>query len=77
MTKLKTEIYTATTGVEMTLSWANEEEYQLGIKYMADMGAACGQSSAPEGDKPAYFCLENERQLDALLNFRRELRNRR
>lgn len=76
MPKLKMDIYTVTTGVEMTLSWANEEEYRLGKKFLTDMGTACGQSSERNVDKPEFFYLQNEQQLDALFAFRKKLKKR-
>jgi hypothetical protein len=71
---LKMDIYTATTGVEMTIKWANEEEYQLGRKFLTDMGADCGSS---RGTKPEFFYLKNKQQLEALYEFRQALKEER
>ena len=76
MSNLKMDIYTRATGVQMTIAWANEEEYQLGKKFLADMGASCGGSSDHRGDKPSFFYLETKEQLDSLFEFRRTLREK-
>jgi hypothetical protein len=73
MSNLKMKIYTAATGVEMTIAWANEEEYKLGDKFLTDMGAL---NFPPGGDKPASFYLENKEQLESLYEFRRSLREK-
>jgi len=74
MLNLKMDIYTKATGVQMTITWANEEEYQLGQKFLTDMGASCGQASDRRGEKPAFFYLESKEQLESLYEFRRSLR---
>ncbi len=74
---LQMDIYTQATGVQMTIVWSDEEEYQLGKKFLMDMGASCGQSSDRRDKKPAFFYLENEQQLEALFEFRRSLREKR
>ena len=76
MTKLKMEIYTVSTGVEMTLSWDNEADYRLGRQFLTDMDTACGQSREASADKPEFFYLQNEQQLDALFEFRKRLKSR-
>lgn len=77
MSNLKMDIYTKATGVQMTIAWANEEEYQLGKKFLTDMGASCGRSSDRRGEKPAFFYLENRQQLESLYEFMRSLRKNR
>lgn len=73
------DIYTATTGVEMTIKWANEEEYQLGKKFLTDMEAGCGppDKARDHDQKPEFFYLENEQQLEALFKFMRSLKEKR
>jgi hypothetical protein len=73
MPNLRMKIYTAATGVEMTVAWANEKEFKLGYKFLTDMGAL---GIPPNGDKPASFYLETKEQRDALHEFRRSLRER-
>jgi hypothetical protein len=72
------DIYTVTTGVEMTIKWANEGEYQLGKKFLTDMGAGCGppDKASDHDQKPEFFYLQNEKQLHALLNFMRSLKEK-
>ncbi len=60
----------------MTLSWNNEEEYRLGKKFLTYMDAACGQAVEANSDKPEFFYLQNEQQLDALFEFRKKLQKR-
>jgi hypothetical protein len=76
MLNLKMDVYTKATGVQMTIAWANEEEYQLAKKFLTDMGASCSQPSDRRGDKPAFFYLENKQQLESLYEFRRSLREK-
>lgn len=60
----------------MTLSWENEYDFQLGIEFLTKMGAACGAADGKRSNKPPFFYLKNEQQLDALYEFRRKLRER-
>jgi hypothetical protein len=76
MSNLKMDIYNRATGVQMTIGWANEEEYQLGKKFLTDLGAGCGSSSDRREQKPAFFYLENQQQLETLYEFRRSLREK-
>jgi hypothetical protein len=69
---LEMNIYSAVTGVQMTIKWASEKEYQLGKKFLIDQGAVFAGSS--DGKMPEFFGLETKQQLDALLEFRRSLR---
>lgn len=79
MLNLEMDIYTATTGVEMTIKWASENEYQLVKKFLTDMGAGCGPPSRVRaaGQRPEFFYLENDEQFHALLNFMRSLKEKR
>jgi hypothetical protein len=76
MLNLKMDIYTRATGVQLTISWANEDEYRLGKKFLTDLGALCGQSSERRGAKPAFFYLDTQQQLESLYEFRRSLREK-
>lgn len=76
MPNFKIDIYNRATGVQMTIRWANEDEYQLGKKFLTDLGASCGNSSDRREGKPAFFYLENQQQLEALYEFRRSLREK-
>ncbi len=66
------DVYTASTGVEMTISWPNEEDYQKGKEFLTKMGANCG----PPGQvrkRPEFFYLQNMEQLRALLELRKSM----
>lgn len=75
MSALKTEIYIAWTGVSMTLTWANERDYDSAMEFFAELGVLC-VPSLPDQDLPLFVSLENEQQLEALYEFRRKLRER-
>lgn len=66
MSNLQMDIYTRATGVQITIAWANEEDYQLGKKFLTEMGAGCGQSRDRRGEKPEFSHLENEQRLESL-----------
>ena len=73
MQNLNMKIYTAETGVEMTIAWVDGKEYKLGYKFLTDMGAL---DFPPKGDKPASFYLKTKEQLESLFQFRRSLREK-
>lgn len=73
MSNLKMKIYTAATGVEMTIAWETADDYKLGDKFLTEMGALNLPSI---GDKPASFYLETKQQLESLYEFRRSLREK-
>lgn len=74
MLSLKMDIYTRETGAQMTIAWENEEEYQIGKKFLMDMGAHSGRSSDRRDDKLAFFYLKTKQQLESLYEFRRALK---
>jgi hypothetical protein len=76
MSRFKMEIYTAHNGVEMTIAWANEEEYRLGQQFLREL-AGDGARARRDLGEPEFWYLETKQQLDALFDFRRDLRNRR
>lgn len=76
MRRFKTDIYTASTGVQMTLLWANEHDYQLGIEFLTKLGTACGQSEEDRPRRPPFFYLQDDTQLEALMSFRKSLEAR-
>lgn len=69
------EIYTPPHGVRMVISWANEEEYRLGQAFLKNLAGPCGESTFDPGIE--FYYLETKQQLDALYDFRRDLRDRR
>lgn len=67
------KIYTASTGVEKMIAWADENDYKLGYKFLTGIGALDFPSN---GSKPASFYLKTKEQRDALYEFRRSLRQK-
>ena len=66
------DVYTAFNGVQMTLTWKDEFDYEKGKAFLADMGALLMPS--PDRSAVALFvCLESEAQLEALWEFRARL----
>lgn len=76
MSNFKMDVYTQATGVQMTIAWADEEEYRLGKKFLTDIGARCTESRGPGERKPDFVYLENKEQLKSLYEFRRSLREK-
>ncbi len=76
MSNLKMEIYTQSTGVQLTLAWDNEEEYQLGKDFLANLGALWFERPSDNAGKPNFVYLKNINQLEALYEFRRFLREK-
>ena len=74
MSEVKIDVYTASTGVQMTLSWSNERDCREAEALLKAMGAACGSRPAA-GALPFYY-LENERQLEALFALREKQKDR-
>ena len=66
------DVYTASTGVQMTIWWANEEDYKKGREFLVKMGADCGPP-APGRKRPEFFYLQNEQQRRSLLALRKSL----
>ena len=76
MSELIMDFYNYRTGVVFTLRWRNEEEYRQGKAFLAELlGPAGGVGVDEPGRVPSYY-LENEQQFDALLDFRRALREK-
>ena len=76
MSELIMDFYNYRTGVVFTLRWRNEEEYRQGKAFLAELlGPAGGVGVDEPGRVPSYY-LENEQQFDALLDFRRTLREK-
>jgi hypothetical protein len=76
MSELIMDFYNYRTGVVFTLRWRNEEEYRQGKAFLAELlGPAGGVGVDEPGRFPSYY-LETEQQFDALLDFRRTLREK-
>lgn len=77
MANLDMRIVCEETAFGMTITWADEEEYQLGEKFLKEVGARRGSSISFSGKERDGFYLETEQQYRALLEFRRSLREHR
>jgi hypothetical protein len=74
MSELIMDFYQYSTGVLFTLRWRNEDEYRQGQAFLKELlGPEGGVGVDEPGRVPSYY-LENEQQFDALLDFRRTLR---
>jgi hypothetical protein len=74
MSELIMDFYQYWTGVVFTLRWRNEEEYRQRKAFLAELlGPEGGVGVDEPGRVPSYY-LENEQQHDALMDFRRTLR---
>lgn len=71
MSDLEMRISARGTGV--TLAWANEEQYQLGKKFLMDRGALF---FPPHDGLPEFVYLEERQDFTALLEFRKALREK-
>ena len=68
------DFYYRPTGVVFTARWRNEQEYLQGKAFLHELlGPEGGVGVDESGRVPSYY-LENEQQYDALLDFRRKLR---
>ncbi len=76
MSNLAMDIYTQSSGVQLTLDWDNEEEYQIGKKFLADLGALFFENRQSNPCKADFVYLENTGQLEALYEFRRSLQEK-
>jgi hypothetical protein len=81
MSKLKMEIYAG--GLVLTLPWPDEEQYELGKKFLAEMGAMIFEEHErsstlpiPLGGRPMSAYLKTREQLWKLFEFQKSLRER-
>ncbi len=74
MPKYEMEIYNASSGVVLTLSWDSEVEYLQGKAFLKELvGGRVGQAELRPGELEFYY-LENDQQRDALYEFMRTLK---
>lgn len=71
MSNLEMEIYAD--GAVLTLTWANEQQYQLGKKYLTDLGALWFDRPSAT---PDFVYLENRQQLKMLYDFQKSLKDK-
>jgi hypothetical protein len=74
MSILMMDFYNAESGVQFTLEWRNEAEYALGKEFLKNLLGDEGGASAHEPGRIPFYYLKNDQDRDALLDFRRELR---
>ena len=68
------DIYMAFNGVQATMRWPDEEAYRRGRDLLRAMGCGSGDIRDDfDPQKPEFFYLENEQQLDALYELRHAL----
>jgi hypothetical protein len=74
MSNLEMLIYTAFNGVESTVTWANQDEYQAVKKFFEDAGASVMSisSNVPTGAEFVY--VEKKEQIQGLNEFVKSLR---
>lgn len=72
---LKMMIYSPL-GVESTIEWANEQDYQLAKKFLTDRGVLCAESKDANGKTCNFFYMENTEQFNAFCDFRLKLKQR-
>jgi hypothetical protein len=68
------DFYHYRTGVVFTLRWRNEEEYRQGKAFLAELLGPEGGVGVDEPGRVPSCYLETEQQFDALMDFRRTLR---
>ena len=74
MSELIMDFYRYSTGGVFTLRWRNEEEYRQGKAFLKKLLGPDGGVRVDEPDRVPSYYLETEQQYDALLDFRRALR---
>ena len=68
------DIYMAFNGVQATMRWPDEEAYRRGRDLLRAMGCGSGDIRDDfDPQKPEFFYLENDQQLDALYELRHAL----
>jgi hypothetical protein len=72
MSHLRMKIYSPF-GVESTVEWANEGEYQQAKKFLKDNGVLCAESKDDSGKRRDFFYIETMQQFNAFHDFRKSL----
>ena len=55
MPNLEMDIYTVSTGVQVTVEWPNEEGYRLGKELLTKMGAHCGPAGEVRKNREFFY----------------------
>jgi hypothetical protein len=74
MPNLEMRIYTAFNGVETTLTWPNQDEYQAVKKYFEDAGASVMSISSNVPTDAEFIYVEKREQIQGLNEFVESLR---
>jgi hypothetical protein len=70
MSNLTMIVYSEYDGVESTIVWRNEEQFQQVIKFLEDMGLhVSGTTSDGERTRPAFVYVKTEQQYKAMCEF--------
>ena len=76
MSNLEMLIYTAFNGVESTVTWANQGEYQAVKKFFEDAGASVMSISSNVPTDAEFVYVEKKEQIQGLSEFVKSLRQR-
>jgi hypothetical protein len=76
MSNLEMQIYTAFNGVETTVTWTNQDEYQAVKKFFEDAGASVMSISSNVPTEAEYVYVENREQIQGLNEFVKSLRQK-
>lgn len=76
MTRFRTEICIKPKGIEMILTWHDEDEYWLGRAFLATLDDYPESLRKTDPDHLEWYYIDND-QFEALLDFRKELRDKR
>lgn len=69
-------VYNATTGVESTLFWQDEEEFRMASEFLRKLTGRPASAKETNPDQPDFYYLETAEQAEALLNFGKQLSER-
>jgi hypothetical protein len=76
MSNLEMRIYTAFNGVEATVTWASQDEYQAVRKFFEDAGASVMSISSNVPTDAEFVYVENREQIQGLNEFVKSLRQK-
>jgi hypothetical protein len=76
MTNLEMKIYTEFDGINATVKWANENEYQAVKRFFLDNGARVSHISSNVPTAREFVFVENREQIHGLDEFVRGVREK-
>jgi hypothetical protein len=74
MAQFFTEFYDRATGTHFKMAWADEQQYLLGKAFLDRLTGGSYGTIESDPDKPDHYILETAEQREAMLEFRRRLR---